>query len=206
MDCVIRDVMPTIKSLGITFRYTINGTLREVDSHMLGEEDLLWILLYADDIALMSDDPDNLRDMVIALYPAFRRWGLLTSVGKTKTLTVYTPRPGEVPVQVPVIFIGTQRVEHVKQFKYLRQIIASDGTVKGELSRRLGLADAAFYRLGKQGIWTEKEVSRGTKLTIYKATVLTILLYCAETWSIGPVDVKRLETAQMSCLRRILWR
>jgi hypothetical protein len=203
MDCVIRDVMPIIKSLGIAFRYTINGALHEKDHKTLGEEDLLWILLYADDIALMSDDPDKLRDMVTALDSAFQRWGLLISVGKTKTLTVYIPRPGEGPVAVPVIFIGTQRVEHVKQFKYLGQIIASDGTVKGEVSRRLGLAYAAFNRLAKQGIWKDKTVSRRTKLTIYKATVLTILLYCAETWSIGPEDVKKLETAQMSCLRRI---
>jgi hypothetical protein len=34
---------------------------------MLGKEDLLWILLYADDVAVMSDDPDELRDMVTAL-------------------------------------------------------------------------------------------------------------------------------------------
>jgi hypothetical protein len=78
----------------------------------------------------------------------------------------------------------------VKQFKYLGQIIASDGTVKGEGSRRLGVAYAAFNRLGKQGIWKDKTVSRRIKLTVYKATVLTTLLYCAETWSIGPEDVK----------------
>jgi hypothetical protein len=29
------------------------------------------------------------------------------------------------------------------------------------------------------------------------------ILYCAETQSIGPEDVKKLVTAQMSCLRRI---
>jgi hypothetical protein len=83
-------------------------------------------------------------------------------------------------------------VEHVKQFKYLGQIIASDGTVKREVSRRLGLAYAAFNRLGKQGIWKDKIVSRRTKLTIYKATVLTILLYCAKPRSIGPEDVKKI--------------
>jgi hypothetical protein len=43
MDCVIRDVMPTIKSLGISFRYTIMiyGALHERDSKILGKEDLL---------------------------------------------------------------------------------------------------------------------------------------------------------------------
>ncbi len=112
---MIRDVLPIIKSLGITFRYTINGALHEKDHKILGEEDLLWILLYADDIALMSDDPDKLRDMVTAFRLAFQRRGLLISVGKTKTLTMYTPRPGEGPVAMPAIFIGTQRVEHVKQ-------------------------------------------------------------------------------------------
>ena len=53
MDCVIREVMPKIKSLGISFRYTINGALYEKDWLTLAEEDLLWILLYADDIALI---------------------------------------------------------------------------------------------------------------------------------------------------------
>ncbi len=104
---------------------------------------------------------------------------------------------------VPIIFIGTQRVKDVKQFKYLGQIIASDGTVKGEVTRRLGLAHAAFNRLGKQGIWKDKKLGRRTKLTIYKATVLTIPLCCVETQSIGPEDVRKLEIAQMSCLRRI---
>ncbi len=105
MDCVIRDVMPTFKSLGITLRYTINGALHELDSTILGEEELLWILLYADDIALLSDDPEKLRDMVTALDLAFRRWGLLISVGKTKTMTVHVPVPGQGPVVVPEIFI-----------------------------------------------------------------------------------------------------
>jgi hypothetical protein len=87
--------------LGITFRYTINGALHELDSKIFGKEELLWILLYADDIALLSDDPDKLRDMVTALDLAFRRWGLLTSVAKTKTLTVHVPMTGQGPVPVP---------------------------------------------------------------------------------------------------------
>jgi glutaredoxin len=87
----------------------------------------LWIPLYADDIALISDDPEKLQDMVTALDSAFRRWGLLISVAKPKMLTVHVPMPGEEPVTVPVIFIGTQRIGHVDKFMYLGQVIASDG-------------------------------------------------------------------------------
>ncbi len=203
MDGVIRDVMPTIKSLGISFRYTINGALHERGLKILGEEDLLWILLYADDIALMSDDPEELQDMVTALDSAFRRWGLLISVAKTKTLTVHVSMPGEGTVAVPVIFIGTQRIEHLDKFRYLGQVIASDGKIKGEVSRRLGLAHAAFTRVDKRGIWTDKAISRRTKLALYKVTIRTILLYCSEPWTTGTADLQRFETTQMSCLRHI---
>jgi len=118
-------------------------------------------------------------------------------------MTVHVPMPGQGPVPVPEIFIDNQRVEHVQQFKYLGQIIASDGKVKREVSRRLALGYAAFNKLGKQGIWKDKLISRRTKLTLYQVIVRTVLLYCAETWPVGPADVNKLDTAQMSCLRRI---
>jgi hypothetical protein len=97
--------------------------------------------------------------MVTALDLAFKRWGLLKSVAKTKTMMVHVPMPGEGPIAVPELFIDNQRVEHVQHFKYLGQIIASDGNDKKEVSLRLALGYAAF-RLGKQGIWRDKLVSR----------------------------------------------
>jgi hypothetical protein len=118
-------------------------------------------------------------------------------------MTVHVPKPGQGPVAVPEIFIDNQRVEHVQQFKYLGQIIASDSKVKRQVSRMLALGYAAFNRIGKQGIWKDKSISRRTTLTLYHVIVRTLLLYCAETWPIGPADVNQLETAQMSCLRHI---
>jgi hypothetical protein len=153
-------------------------------------------------VAISGGPVHTLEQFVSAPLFSFP-WSLLITVGKTKTLTVYTPRPGEGPVAVPIIFIGTQRVKHGEQFKYLGQVIYSHGTVNGEFSPRLGLAHAAVKTMGKQGIWTDKTPSGRTNLTIYKFNVRTLLLYCAETWSIGPADVRRLVSAQMSCLRRI---
>ncbi len=82
MDCVIREVMFKVKSLGRTFRYTINSALHETDSMVLGEEDLLRILLYADDIALMSDNADKLQSMVTALHLASNGLACLLVLGK----------------------------------------------------------------------------------------------------------------------------
>jgi hypothetical protein len=104
----------------------------------------------------MSYDPDKLRDMVTALDLAFRRWGLLISVAKIKTMTVHVRMPREGPVEVSAMFRYNQRVGHAGKSKYMGQIIASDGKVKGGVSRRLALAYAAFIKLGKQGIWIQE--------------------------------------------------
>lgn len=54
----------------------------------------------------------------------------------------------------------------------------------------------------------DKALSRRTKLTIYKVTVLKIYkhmnhrTWCSQTWSIGPDDVKKLEATELVCLRR----
>ncbi len=106
--------------------------MHELDSKILKEEEILWILLYADDIALLSDDPDKLRDMVTALDLAFRRWGLLISVAKTKTMTVHVPMPGQGPVPVPEIFIDNQRVEHVQQFSTWDRLLPQMAKSKGK--------------------------------------------------------------------------
>jgi hypothetical protein len=80
----------------------------------------------------------------------FPTLGLLKGVGKTKTLTVHVPMPGEGPVAVPLIFNVTQLVEHVDKFKYLGQLIDSNGNVKGEVNRRLLLAYAALIGLASR--------------------------------------------------------
>jgi hypothetical protein len=75
--------------------------------------------------------------------------------------------------------------------------------MKEKITRRIGLSYAAFRSIDKKGIWRDNILSRRTKVTIYKVTVLAILVYRAETWSIGPLDIRNLKTTQMAILPRI---
>jgi hypothetical protein len=50
--------------------------------------------------------------------------------------------------------------------------------MKEEITRRVGLAYAAFCSTDKKGIWQDNLLSRRTKVTTYKVMVLAILLYC----------------------------
>src|SRR6218665_2163026 len=70
--------------------------------------------------------------------------------------------------------------------------------------RRIGLACAAFGGLGK--MWREKSISIATKMKLYYALVVPVLLYGSECWSLRKEDERILLVAEMSWLRRIIGR
>jgi hypothetical protein len=197
MDSVVRDVMPIIRQRGIKLQYNFNGRLEEIVHGKVTHEDLVWILLYADDIALMAEDLADLQFMLTELDAAFKRWGLLINVQKTKVMSI------EATGQTRVLQIAGQAIENVATFKYLGQHFSSNGSIRSELTHRVGKAYAIFRALDKQGIWREKLMTKKTKLIFYKTLVRSVLLYCAETWPATNEDVRKLEAVQMYCVRRI---
>ena len=50
------------------------------------EEELMWILLYADDTSLICDTAEKLREAVTVMDVTFLRWGLAISTQKGKVL------------------------------------------------------------------------------------------------------------------------
>src|SRR6218665_3503623 len=65
-------------------------------------------------------------------------------------------------------------------------------------------ACAAFGGLGKMG--REKSISIATKMKLYYALVVPVLVYGSECWSLRKEDERRLLVAEMSWLRRIIGR
>ena len=67
---------------------------------------------------------------------------------------------------------------------------------------RIQKANLAFIQLYK--IWNSRTIKTPTKIRIYKAAVITILLYGAEVWNTTKKQMKRFEVFHQSSLRRIL--
>ena len=53
-------------------------------------------------------------------------------------------------------------------------------------------------------IFLNRTLSINTKRAVYKAVVISILLYGAETWTLKAPDVRRLTTFHNRCVRTIL--
>ena len=81
---------------------------------------------------------------------------------------------------------------------------AQPSLVKNEddIKARLGKARGAFIRL--KNIWKSTNISRKTKMRLYKSCVLPVLLYGAECWRMTEKDINKISSFHNCCLRRIL--
>jgi len=86
----------------------------------------------------------------------------------------------------------------------LRGLITEDGRCTKDIKRRIGLACAMFGKLNK--IWKANSILISTKMKLYGAFVIPVLLYGSECWCMRREDERRLLVAEMSWLRRILGR
>nr|VZI00863.1 unnamed protein product [Spirometra erinaceieuropaei] len=91
----------------------------------------------------------------------------------------------------------------VDNFTYLGITLSHSTKVGDELARRISKASQAFSRL-RNAIWNRHGLHISTKLKIYKAVILPMLFYEAETLTVYKEQAQRLNHFHLSCLRRIL--
>ena len=91
-------------------------------------------------------------------------------------------------------------IDKVDNFVFLGSSVPS---VAEDVKRRTRLAAWAFGRL-KSTIWSNHDITRPLKVRIYKALILPIATYGAESWTLRKSDIHKLEVFEMRCLRSIL--
>ena len=87
------------------------------------------------------------------------------------------------------IVVDGNKLNSVLEFTYLGSTISSNGCIDDEIQRRMAKASASFGRLC-QRLWNTQNVSLRVKGKIYRAIVLSTLLYGAEAWTVYRRQVK----------------
>jgi hypothetical protein len=151
---------------------------------------------YADDVALLADDPSALSTMLQNVTAAARAIGLIISVPKSKIFSCCNPDPWSCAV-------NGEDLEVVDCFKYLGSTITPSGNIAKEITVRINAATTTFERLRKH-LWNSSLISVRTKYRIYMAAVRPVLLYGAETWPTRAEDVRRLQVFENRKARQIL--
>lgn len=158
-------------------------------------------MLFADDTALVAHSAEDMQALVDCFAKTASQFSLKINIKKTECL--YQPvkiiRPPPVPVD---IMINNEPLVQCTDFKYLGSTVSSNAKLDRELSYRIGNASAAFGKL-QDRLWRNRHVSIRVKCKVYRAVVLTALLYGAETWTVYRTQVKRLHSYMMRHLREI---
>lgn len=152
-------------------------------------------LRFADDIDLMGGTNTELQDLTDRLDTRASAYGMEISGEKTKAMINSTSN-----TKVNINLKG-QPLEEVDRFKYLGAILSKDGTCTAEIRNRIASATAALARLDR--MW-KSNISFPSKFKLYKALVVSILLYGCETWTILREDERRIQAFETKCLRRLL--
>ena len=166
------------------------GAKTKISQHLIRE------LLFADDAALVSHSRQGLQRLLDDFSKACRDFGLTISVKKTEVMTQNTTSD-------PSISVNDCILKVVDQFKYLGSTISRNLSLDSEINIRIGKAASAQAKLNER-VWENKNLTINTKMRVYRACVLSTLLYGSETWSTYTSQENKLNAFHLRSLRRIL--
>ena len=143
-------------------------------------------LLYADDLILISESQQGLRNSINKLSAYCNRWNLKINMAKTKIL-VFTPS-GRIPKRLGTFKVGDGELEIVQSYKYLGVTIASNGSFGKGIQELVQKGRKAWYSL-RSSVQIYLVNNPKLMLKLFDAMVKPIILYGAEVWSQEFYDV-----------------
>ncbi|KAK7091315.1 hypothetical protein V1264_009011 [Littorina saxatilis] len=117
---------------------------------------------FADDLALLSHNFNQMQDKTTRMAATSAKTGLGINKRKTELLKINTT--ANTPVTV-----GGEPIREVESFVYLGSVIDRQGGTDRDVAARTGKARAAYIML--KNIWASREISITTKLRIFNSNL-----------------------------------
>jgi hypothetical protein len=95
------------------------------------------------------------------------------------------------------IKIANRLFENVPQFKYLGITVTNQNLIQEEIKRRSNSGNACYHSI--QNLLSSHLLLKNVKIRTYKTTVLTVVLYGCETWSLILREEHRLRVLRTGC-------
>lgn len=156
------------------------------------------MLAYADDVVITARSVGRLRETFLEFAEVAERRGLCVNEGKSQYLQATRGNEdGE-----ERLVIGDYNFDRCREFKYLGMKVVDDGGIGAEVKARIAAGNKCLFSL--DGVMKSRSnVSRETKIRIYKTVLRPVVLYGSETWAVTRECEEWLRIWERKVLRRI---
>lgn len=204
LRCAEHEILERFPDTGLHYSYLIPGhcsTRQQRSVQGLSGVQRLRMILYADDIVLLSNDIDELSEIVNLYDATFTRYGLKISINKTETMAFNVHE--EVRAKPSLIKISGTSVNNVRKFKYLGHMITNtDEDPSCYLNFRI---TSAFHKWSElKHVLTDRKILISTRTRILEACVRSRLLYSVQAWEITSSELRKIESIWHNFLRRMI--
>jgi hypothetical protein len=157
------------------------------------------VIMYADDLVVMSDDKQKLQEMLNIVERYSKKWEIKINANKTQFIKLGSyDRESRVPLQ-----LDKQRIERVQKFKYLGVWIDGDIKAAEHIEEKVVSTVSAFNSMRKIGI-TNFSTSSSLKSFIYKVYCRPILYYGVENLRLLKGDTKKIQSTEATLIKYAL--
>ena len=150
---------------------------------------------FADDVVIMAEREKDLQYNMEIWNAELQKYGMKINKTKTKVMVISEERK---KIQITLDDI---EIEQVKHYKYLGVEMQEGGRQDMEINDRMEKTLKLYHLMNKNFV-SKREVSKKTKINVYKAMYRPILTYGCESWVLTERDKSRIQAVEMKYLRR----